>query len=133
MDRLQRRLQRDRSILVDALVAPRARLGGGAVLLSLAGLGEHARLRDLGRGADALARHRLRDRGRLRPVPVVAREQRATVTDHGAGRRRVALHSIRVRECAITGARTGVAGARQAQQIDRVDENFMRLFAIYHS
>jgi hypothetical protein len=69
-----------------ARAAPGAGLGGGAVLLSLARMGEHAWLCDLGRRADHLAGDRVRRRGRVRSVPVVAREQRAA---DKAGRDRV--------------------------------------------
>ena len=76
----QRRRQRDRAILVDARAAPRADLGGRAVPISVAGLGDHPRLRGVGRRADASPADRLGDRGRLRPVPAVDRDAAARVT-----------------------------------------------------
>ncbi len=54
---------------------PRAGLGGHAVLLFLAGVGEHPGIRDLGRGADHEPGDRLGHRGRLRPVPALARDR----------------------------------------------------------
>ena len=44
--------QRDRPVLVDALAVIGAALGGGAVQLSVAGMGQRARLRGLGRRAN---------------------------------------------------------------------------------
>src|SRR5262249_40854557 len=81
--RLQRRLDRGRTILVDAGTAPGTGIGGGAVLLSLADLGEHPRLRDLGRSADRFTGGRLRRGGGVRVVPAVAREQCAAAGGGG--------------------------------------------------
>jgi len=76
VDRVQRRLQRGRAILVDARAAPCAGVCGGAVLLSLADLGEHPGLCGLGRDPDRVTDHRLGRRGGVRPVPDLARKQR---------------------------------------------------------
>ena len=81
MDRVQRRLERRGAILVDARAAPCAGFGGGAVLLSLADLGEHSRLCGVGRPADRPPRHRLDRGGGVRPVPDLAREQRPAGED----------------------------------------------------
>jgi len=77
VDRVQRRLQRRGTILVDARAAPRAGFRRNPVQLSLSHLGEHFGIRDLGRCADRLSRDRLRRRGRVGSVPVLAREQRS--------------------------------------------------------
>ena len=70
--RPQRHRQRRGAILVDARAASGADVGGGAVPVFLADLGDDARLRDLGRRADRQPLDRRRDRRRLRAVPAVA-------------------------------------------------------------
>src|SRR5439155_9189622 len=73
VDAPQWRDQRGRTVLVDARAASGTDLGGGAVPVSLAGVGTHHRLRRVGRRADAEPADRLGDRGRLGHVPVLAR------------------------------------------------------------
>ena len=65
--------QHARPILVDARDPSGADFGGGAVPVSLADLGDGLWLRAVGRRADDRPDHRLGDRGRLRPVPALAR------------------------------------------------------------
>jgi len=77
VDRVQRRLQCRGTILVDARAAPRAGFRGGPVQLSLPHLGEYFGIRDLGRCANRVSRDRLRRRGRVGSVPVLARKQRS--------------------------------------------------------
>ena len=67
-DRRQRHLQHARPVLVDARDPSGADLGGGAVPVSVADLGDGVRLCAVGRCADGRPSDRLGDRGRLRPV-----------------------------------------------------------------
>jgi uncharacterized membrane protein len=80
-DAVQWHHQCDRAILVDARAAPRARLRGDAVLLSIAIVGGAARIPGVGRPADARAHGRLGRRGRLRPVPALARVDAALASE----------------------------------------------------
>ena len=73
-DHWQRRLQHARTILVDARDSSRADFGGGAVPVSVADLGDGVWLRAVGRRADDRPYHWLGDRGRLRPLPALARD-----------------------------------------------------------
>ena len=67
--------QHARPVLVDALAASGADIGGGAVPISLADLGDDVRLRAVGRRADHRVADRLGHRCRLGPVPDLAQSR----------------------------------------------------------
>ena len=91
MDRVQWRLERGGAILVDARAPPGTGFGGRSFLLSLAHLGEHSGLCDLGRRADHCTGDRFRRRCCVRLVPDMAREQRP------AGNRGERVNACRMR------------------------------------
>src|SRR5205823_12404360 len=74
---LFRRFQCRGTILVDARAPTCPGLRRGPVQLSLAGVGEHLGIRDLGGRADSRAGDRFGGRGRLQSVPIRAREHRS--------------------------------------------------------